>query len=89
MNAELRISCRHCTTILGHQQLCAQANGFPKSEKYFEVGLYSERALPLRFCLKDEVKRERLAIGDGDFLAFRAVDLMPGRDCIFSLGKVR
>src|ERR1700694_1323129 len=41
----------------------------------------------LGFCLKDEVNRERLALGDGDFLALRAVGFMPCGKCVFPWGK--
>src|ERR1700737_3254889 len=43
----------------------------------------------LGFCLKDEVNRERLALGDGDFLALRAVGFMPCRKRIFPWSKFR
>jgi hypothetical protein len=48
-----------------------------------------DRALSLRFCLKNEVDRERLAISDGDFLALRAVALVPGANCVFPWAKAR
>ena len=68
--------------------LCQGA--IPEQEKFHTgKGWRVAQARSLRFCLKDEVNGERLAIRDGDFLVPRAIDLMPGGNCVFSWGKIR
>src|ERR1700730_6323648 len=43
----------------------------------------------LGFCLEDKVSLERLALGDGDFLALRAVGFMPCGKCVLPWSKFR
>jgi hypothetical protein len=63
--------------------LCQGA--IPEQEKFHTgKGRRAAQARSLRFCLKDEVNGERLAVRDGGFLAPRAIGLMPGDNRVFS-----